>query len=102
MNLALNAIQAIEDTGTITFKTNYKSNKFVEISIEDTGCGIPEEYRAQIFDPFFTSKSVGKGTGLGLYLVYTIIEQHKGEIKYTSKVDVGTNFTILLPIVVEK
>lgn len=101
MNLTLNAIQAIEEEGMITITTKIKTNKYIEVSIMDTGCGIPEKYRAQIFDPFFTSKSVGKGTGLGLYLVYTIIEQHKGQIDYTSEVGVGTTFTILLPIKAE-
>ena len=70
----------------------------VEISIIDTGCGIPEENLQRIFDPFFTTKEVGKGTGLGLSISYGIVTAHGGTIEVESRVGTGTTFRIYLPI----
>ena len=70
----------------------------VKIEIQDNGPGIPEEIKQRIFEPFFTTKAVGKGTGLGLSIVYSIIENHKGEIKVVSEKGKGTNFIIKLPV----
>jgi signal transduction histidine kinase len=70
----------------------------VELSIRDTGQGIPEANLTKIFDPFFTTKEVGKGTGLGLNMVYTIIKKHQGTISVESTVGKGTVFTIRLPV----
>ena len=72
------------------------------IHIKDNGCGIPEEARAKIFDPFFTTKEVGEGTGLGLSISHGIIEKHNGTIKVNSKVGIGTEFIISLPLTQEK
>jgi signal transduction histidine kinase len=68
------------------------------IKIRDNGKGIPQENLKKIFEPFFTTKDVGQGTGLGLFIVYKIIEQHKGTITVQSEVGKGTEFTIKLPI----
>jgi signal transduction histidine kinase len=70
----------------------------VEISISDTGVGIPPENLARVFDPFFTTKEVGKGTGLGLNVAYNIIKKHNGSIDVASKLGEGTTFTIRLPV----
>ena len=68
------------------------------VSIGDTGCGIPEDIRARIFDAFFTTKPAGEGTGLGLDIVRKIIDKHQGRIEVRSEVGVGSTFTVRLPI----
>lgn len=97
MNVLVNAAHAIEKHGTITVATGL-SNDFVWIKIQDTGTGIPEDKINRIFDPFYTSKPVGSGTGLGLSLSYTIIEKHHGKIEVESTVGSGSIFTIWLPV----
>ena len=106
MNLFSNAIDAIEDkdnsTGeniiTITTSQVEKSGAaYLEITISDTGKGIPDEIKNEIFEPFFTTKEVGKGSGLGLSISHGIIESHSGSISMESKIGVGTSFIILLP-----
>ena len=69
----------------------------VVIGIQDNGQGIPEKNLARIFDPFFTTKEVGVGTGLGLSVVYGIVQQHRGSIAVQSKAGQGTSFFIRLP-----
>jgi PAS domain S-box-containing protein len=87
--------------GTITLKTAYdKENKQVLLYISDTGIGIPQENLERIFEPFFTTKEVGEGTGLGLYIVYNIIKEHKGTITVESQFGKGTTFKISLPALV--
>ncbi|MBU1564030.1 MAG: ATP-binding protein [Proteobacteria bacterium] len=98
LNILNNAIDAIEHSGTVTVSTRYhEKTDEVEISIADTGKGIPESNLGKIFDPFFTTKEVGKGTGLGLSISYTIIEKLGGRITVESKAGEGTVFTIFLP-----
>ena len=97
MNLIVNAAQAIENKGKIKITSN-RYNNHIEISISDTGVGIPEENLTKIFDPFFTTKDVGKGTGLGLHVCYNIVTKHNGTINVESKVGKGTKFTINLPV----
>jgi len=97
MNILVNAAQAIEKQGEMRITTR-PDNDHVEVKISDTGGGIPKENLSKIFDPFFTSKEVGKGTGLGLHVAYNIIEKHKGTIDVESKVGEGTTFTIKIPI----
>ncbi len=97
MNLLVNAAQAIEKQGTIRIKT-WNGDGSVNISISDTGSGIPEDKLGKIFDPFFTTKPVGQGTGLGLSITYDIIKKHKGEIGVESEVGKGTVFNIIIPV----
>lgn len=97
MNILVNAAQAIDKSGEIRIETELKDDA-IEVRISDTGCGIPKENLTRIFDPFFTSKDVGKGTGLGMNIAYNIVQKHKGTIFVESKVDKGTTFTIRLPL----
>jgi nitrogen-specific signal transduction histidine kinase len=97
-NLILNAIQAMSDGGKLTLRTSLDGNDQVKIEIEDTGCGISEENLHKLFTPFFTTKSKGKGVGLGLPVAYGIIQRHKGRIEVRSEEGKGTTFTIYLPL----
>ncbi|MBL7545079.1 MAG: HAMP domain-containing protein [Bdellovibrionaceae bacterium] len=100
VNLLSNAIQAIAGSGTIWIHTSLIREKenWVQISIQDSGSGIPAENLDKIFDPFFTTKGVGQGTGLGLSITYGIVQKHGGDIQVKSQVNVGTEFIIQLPI----
>jgi len=108
MNILVNAQQAIEGRGTITVRSHFCAARklahsggtpvpAVEITISDTGCGIPKANLQRIFDPFFTSKEVGKGTGLGLSVSYGIVASHGGDIEVDSTVGEGTTFRVYLP-----
>jgi two-component system NtrC family sensor kinase len=122
LNLIKNAGEAIQDEGNIFIKARqsavgarkdddaglYDSLKYagrcamlantVDITIRDTGSGIPEEVLPRVFDPFFTTKDVGKGSGLGLFVVHEIIEEHDGCIAVDSATGKGTTFLIRLPL----
>jgi signal transduction histidine kinase len=100
LNLLLNASQAMpNEVGRITVTAaEDKRAKEVEIMIKDSGCGIPDENLPHIFDPFFSTKEVGYGTGLGLSVAHGIIEQHNGTLSVESRVGEGTVFTIRLPL----
>lgn len=100
-NLEKNAVEAMPGQGKLEIKID-GNEKQVEISISDTGCGIPQENMEKLFTPFFTTKDFGKGTGLGLPLVYGIIKMHTGKISVESNTDIndgptGTSFKITLP-----
>lgn len=95
-NLVLNSIHAIEQKGEIIIKLS-KDNKFIIIEVIDNGKGIEDKHIKDIFQPFFTTKPKGKGTGLGLFIVKTIIKELGGEITVQSKIDHGTTFRILIP-----
>jgi iron only hydrogenase large subunit-like protein/nitrogen-specific signal transduction histidine kinase len=100
-NLEKNAVEAMPEGGVLKIQLN-GDEKSVEINISDTGIGIAKKYMDKIFTPFFTTKQLGKGTGLGLPLIYGIVKMHKGQIEVTSNADVnvgktGTNFKIVLP-----
>jgi two-component system NtrC family sensor kinase len=98
MNILLNAADAMGgDGGTLAIKTALK-NAVVEISFNDTGCGISKEHLSKLFDPFFTTKQTGKGTGLGLAISYGILQSHSGDIEVESEVGRGSTFRIKLPI----
>jgi two-component system NtrC family sensor kinase len=97
VNIVVNAIQAMPEGGQLTIQTE-TSGKFVLLIVEDTGMGMKEKEVKQIFLPFFSTKDVGKGTGLGLAVVHGIVTSHGGSIQVDSKVSEGTRFTIQLPI----
>ena len=83
--------------GTITISTGTNDGA-VEIRIRDTGTGIPVAVRDRIYDPFFTTKPVGKGTGQGLYLAHTIVVgRHQGVLRFETELGAGTTFIIQLP-----
>jgi two-component system, NtrC family, sensor kinase len=109
MNILVNAQHAIEHEGSITVRSRRlpeakspepgkEAVPMAEISIIDTGCGIPEKNLKRIFDPFFTSKEVGKGTGLGLSVSHGIVRAHGGAIEVESTVGKGSTFRIYLPL----
>jgi signal transduction histidine kinase len=106
LNLIVNAAHAIDEVsgnrgtgnGIISVSTHYDEN-WVEIRIGDTGAGIPENVRPRIFEQFFTTKEVGKGTGQGLAIAHSVVvNKHKGEIAFDTEVGKGTTFIIRLPI----
>ena len=97
MNLLRNAAQAIEGQGTVTIAT-YTDEARVYVRISDTGKGIPPEDLPRIYDPGFTTQSGGVGKGLGLSIVYNIIQKHHGNIQVNSKVGKGTQVIIALPV----
>jgi two-component system, sporulation sensor kinase E len=97
MNLLINAHQAIASEGVVEVTTAAAGRHRISITVRDTGCGIPKENIDRIWDPFFTTKEAGRGTGLGLALTYNIVKRHEGEIKVQSKLGAGTEFTVLLP-----
>lgn len=94
--LATNAIDAMPEGGTLTFRAFSQANRVV-IEVQDTGIGIAPENMSKIFEPFFTTKEVGKGTGLGLAVCYGIITENGGRLAVRSNVGIGTTFTIFLP-----
>jgi len=96
VDLFINAIEAMPNGGLIKVSTKNGKDDII-ITVEDTGCGIPEDILPRIFEPFFTTKDAKKSTGLGLCMVYTIIEDHGGKIEVFSKVNEGTKFVITLP-----
>ena len=109
MNLLVNAQHAIEEKGNITVRTQLCAEPArpspdapvmptVEIAVVDTGCGIPEKNLLRIFDPFFTSKEVGRGTGLGLSVTHGIVAAHGGSIAVESVENEGSTFRVTLPV----
>ena len=98
LNLMLNACAAMPEGGTLTVITRGKRKDAIEVQVQDTGHGIPQEHLPNVFDPFFTTMPAGDSIGLGLAISHAIIERHKGTIEVRSKVDKGTTFTIRLPI----
>ncbi len=110
LNLIINAVHAISDSkdnqnsekGTIKISTRHLDN-WVEVRISDSGTGIPEEIRDKIFNPFFTTKGVGKGTGQGLAIAHsTITQKHLGSIIFETEMGKGTTFIVRLPILETK
>jgi PAS domain S-box-containing protein len=112
MNLAINARDAMPSGGRLIMETRQaqfgedhglihpwaRPGKYVQIGISDTGEGMDSETQARIFEPFFTTKEQGKGTGLGLAVVYGIVEQHQGLLHVYSQVGFGTAFNVYLPV----
>jgi PAS domain S-box-containing protein len=104
LNLIVNAAHAIHDagkdseTGEIHLSTEQSDNSVV-VRVRDNGCGIPEDNLSKLYDPFFTTKDVGRGTGQGLSIAHAIVvEKHGGDIRVQSRVGVGTEFVIRIPI----
>lgn len=98
-NIIINAVDAMDGKGEISIRT-WQEDSWVVVEFEDNGPGIPEEIQSKIFSPFFTTKPVGKGTGLGLNISYNIVNKHGGEIKLFSKPGT-TRFQIYLPTNIE-
>ncbi len=96
VNLVVNAIHAMPGGGTLTIRTARRSDR-VAMQVEDTGQGIPEAIKDKIFMPFFTTKSVDQGTGLGLSVVYGIVTEHGGTVTMHSQEGLGSLFEIELP-----
>ncbi len=102
MNIIINGAEAMPQGGELTVKScHFPEEGFVKIEISDTGTGISEEHITKIFDPFFSTKESGKGVGLGLSIVYGIINEHKGSIVVRSKLGKGATFVVKLPTVVK-
>jgi len=113
LNLCINAKDAMPDGGIIKLSTQNKvltshqhavgnvipPGRYVVLEVTDNGCGMPPDVKAKIFDPFLTTKEQGKGTGLGLAMVYGIIRNHDGYIQVESSPGIGTTFTIYLPAI---
>ena len=97
LNLVMNALHAMPEGGTLRVGLELE-RPMVKLTIVDTGHGIPPEAIGNIYDPFFTTKEFGKGTGLGLTVVKGIIEEHQGTIVVESEEGKGTRFTVLLPM----
>lgn len=112
VNLTVNARDAMPQGGRLVIRTGVVEltesdvlgkqelapGRFVQLRVQDTGCGIPPEILPRIFEPFFTTKPVGEGTGLGLATIFGILKQHHGWIDVESIVGVGTTFVVLLPV----
>jgi signal transduction histidine kinase len=96
LNLFLNARDAMPSGGWLTVSTRMDSEGVIA-EIGDTGSGIPPEQLARIYDPFFTTKDIGRGTGLGLSISYGIVQEHDGTLRCDSSVGQGTRFTLALP-----
>jgi signal transduction histidine kinase len=101
MNLLTNAAQALagREGARIELTTSRRGDQVV-IQVADNGPGIPPEILGRIWDPFFTTKEVGQGSGLGLSIVHGIVERHGGTIEVESQVGTGTTFTVTLPVVI--
>ncbi len=115
MNLITNALHAVEEKGgkifvglaetvmsrddSLTF--SMPPGKYAMLTVSDTGCGMTPEVMEKIFEPYFTTKGQGKGTGLGLAVVYGIVREHRGEIRVRSEAGKGTTFDIYLPVVAD-
>jgi two-component system, NtrC family, sensor kinase len=99
MNLLLNGAEAVQGRGKIVIRTEAGGGgRSVALRVSDSGEGIPAERLRHIFEPFFTTKEEGKGVGLGLAVVYGIVESHGGGIEVVSRVGEGTTFTVTLPV----
>ena len=97
LNFFLNARDAMPRGGWLAVSTRVEDDRAIA-EIADTGSGIPSEHLARIYDPFFTTKAIGRGTGLGLSITYGIVREHDGSIHCDSVVGKGTRFTVSLPL----
>ena len=97
LNLFLNAKDAMPKGGWVSVVTRVDDAGQAVAEVSDTGSGIPSEYLARIYDPFFTTKTMGQGTGLGLSITYGIVREHQGSIDCESAVGQGTRFILTFP-----
>lgn len=98
LNILINALDASEEKGDKVIVSSHHTADKINVVIKDYGCGIPEENLHHIFEPFYTTKQVGRGTGLGLTVSYGIIQQLGGNIQVRSKVNEGSSFEIFIPV----
>ena len=103
LNLALNAMAATPEGGSVTFRTRLNgavdgAEPLIEVGVVDTGIGVDAAHLGKVFDPFFTTKEPGKGTGLGLTIVKSIVEDHHGTVTVDSTRGVGTTVSVFLPV----
>jgi signal transduction histidine kinase len=99
LNLIMNALQAMEvEGGKLLVETSSPRDGEIMIVIADTGPGIPEEARSKIFEPYFTTKKPGKGTGLGLFITKTLVENIGGRIEVKSRRNKGTSFSVTFAV----
>ena len=101
LNLVINARDAMQNGGTLVVASRVQHRRAL-ISVQDTGCGIPAPIKEHLFEPFFTTKEEGKGTGLGLATVYGIIREAGGTVSVESVENVGSTFTVSLPVAQQK
>ncbi len=107
-NIILNAIQAMDQGGSLTIRVSQTivrekrvdpvKDQYLKIEVADTGSGIPQDKLSKVFDPFFSTKEVGKGSGLGLTVSYELVKRHGGWIDVKSRVGEGSVFTVYLPL----
>lgn len=97
MNLCVNAVDAMPDSGTLTLRTRNVEPDWVEVEVQDTGTGMTPEVMERAMDPFFTTKAQGKGTGLGLALVYSTVKAHRGQMVMESQLGSGTCVRLRFP-----
>jgi signal transduction histidine kinase len=97
INLILNASQAMKEGGILSVDTRRAADGWVEVSVADTGPGVPAAVREHIFEPFFSTKAEGEGTGLGLYICRNIVAEHGGRLFLETEEGKGTAFRLLLP-----
>jgi len=98
LNLITNAVQAMPSGGELRLRTASLPDGRIQLEFSDTGVGIPDEHLQDIFNPFFTTKAPGQGTGLGLSVVHSVVRRYRGEIRVESQVNRGTTFTIEFPV----
>jgi len=97
-NLIQNALQAMDNKGILGVGVETESDNTVVVRISDSGCGIPPENIARVFEPLFTTKKPGEGTGLGMDIVKRIVDKHNGKITLDSTVGKGTTVTVSFPV----
>ncbi len=97
MNILINAYDAVSEKGLIEIKSGIRDDNHIFFSISDNGIGLKESELEKIFDPFYTTKDPGEGTGLGLWVSLGIVENHNGQIEVKSIPNKETIFTVILP-----
>jgi two-component system, cell cycle sensor histidine kinase and response regulator CckA len=116
LNLVLNARDALPGEGCIEIETSVselgrefcatrpwaRTGRYLQVTVRDNGCGIPPDARDHVYEPFYTTKGFGQGTGLGLATTYSVCKQHQGYIDFESELDVGTTFHVFLPVMVSE